>query len=638
MTTLTIVFTVSTLFVALYPRVMVSSLDPGWSLTIYNSSSTPYTLAHHEHRGGDLRARRPRSTRAGRTGCSGTGSARRRSWSTDTVAGCGRSPGSSRPGRGRRGAASSQPSPRGSSPACAVVLQAALLSRVARRGVPARRPGSRPRPGARGPRGDRARPRALPLGAGDCSPSASRARCARPCATACCAASSRSARASRWGERTGELTNTLLGGVDALDAYLAQYLPQAGARRAGAGARGAGRARARGPALGAGAAADLPADPALHLADRRAPPASARAGSGRRCRGWLGALPRRAQRACRRCARSAAPRTRRARIERAGERYRELTLGVLRLALLSALVLEALATLGTAVVAVEVGLRLLYARVHFADALFVLLLAPEFYRPLRALGAAFHAGLSGREAAERARRRCSTLPGPFAAPAVLDAAQTRGARPSRRRPGARRARASAARPLRSRSLRSRPRHAARARRLHPRRCRPARPWPSSGRPGPARRRRRTCCCASSSRSAGGSRVDGAPLAAVAPEAWRAPHRRGCRSGRTSSTAPCATTCCSRARTRATRPSRERSALAGLDAVVRQLPRGLDTPVGDGGERLSGGEAQRLALARAFLKDAPRPGARRADGVARPRDRGRGPGGDRTPASRSHACS
>jgi cytochrome bd ubiquinol oxidase subunit II len=45
MTTLTIVFTVSTLFVALYPRVMVSSLDPGWSLTVYNSASTPHTLA-----------------------------------------------------------------------------------------------------------------------------------------------------------------------------------------------------------------------------------------------------------------------------------------------------------------------------------------------------------------------------------------------------------------------------------------------------------------------------------------------------------------------------------------------------------------------------------------------------------------
>jgi cytochrome bd ubiquinol oxidase subunit II len=44
MTTLTIVFTVATLFVSLYPRVMVSSLDPEWSLTIYNASSTPYTL------------------------------------------------------------------------------------------------------------------------------------------------------------------------------------------------------------------------------------------------------------------------------------------------------------------------------------------------------------------------------------------------------------------------------------------------------------------------------------------------------------------------------------------------------------------------------------------------------------------
>jgi cytochrome d ubiquinol oxidase subunit II len=44
MTTLTIVFTVATLFVSLYPRVMVSSLHPEWSLTIYNASSTPYTL------------------------------------------------------------------------------------------------------------------------------------------------------------------------------------------------------------------------------------------------------------------------------------------------------------------------------------------------------------------------------------------------------------------------------------------------------------------------------------------------------------------------------------------------------------------------------------------------------------------
>ena len=44
MTTLTILFTVATLFVSLYPRVMISSLNPEWSLTIYNASSTQYTL------------------------------------------------------------------------------------------------------------------------------------------------------------------------------------------------------------------------------------------------------------------------------------------------------------------------------------------------------------------------------------------------------------------------------------------------------------------------------------------------------------------------------------------------------------------------------------------------------------------
>jgi cytochrome d ubiquinol oxidase subunit II len=44
LTTLTILFTTATMFLSLYPRVMVSSLDPDWSLTIYNASSTPYTL------------------------------------------------------------------------------------------------------------------------------------------------------------------------------------------------------------------------------------------------------------------------------------------------------------------------------------------------------------------------------------------------------------------------------------------------------------------------------------------------------------------------------------------------------------------------------------------------------------------
>jgi ATP-binding cassette subfamily C protein CydD len=88
-------------------------------------------------------------------------------------------------------------------------------------------------------------------------------------------------------------------------------------------------------------------------------------------------------------------------IRQTSERYRSASMGVLRLAFLSALALEGLATLSTAVVAVEVGLRVLYGWMPFREAMFVLLLAPEFYRPLRTLGASFHASTTGLEAATR---------------------------------------------------------------------------------------------------------------------------------------------------------------------------------------------------------------------------------------------
>ena len=50
--------------------------------------------------------------------------------------------------------------------------------------------------------------------------------------------------------------------------------------------------------------------------------------------------------------------------------------------------------------------------------------------------------------------------------------------------------------------------------------------------------------------------------------------------------------------------REAAALAGADAFVRALPDGYETVVGDGGRPLSAGERRRIALARAFLRDAP----------------------------------
>jgi thiol reductant ABC exporter CydD subunit len=88
-------------------------------------------------------------------------------------------------------------------------------------------------------------------------------------------------------------------------------------------------------------------------------------------------------------------------IAEVSDRFRHTTMSVLRVTFLSALVLEMVATLGVAVVAVEVGLRLLYGRLPFQQALFVLLLAPEFYLPLRMLGARFHAGMTGMAAARR---------------------------------------------------------------------------------------------------------------------------------------------------------------------------------------------------------------------------------------------
>ncbi len=88
-------------------------------------------------------------------------------------------------------------------------------------------------------------------------------------------------------------------------------------------------------------------------------------------------------------------------IARLSEDFRDRTMGVLRIAFLSALVLEIVATISVAVVAVEIGLRLLSGKLAFDQGLFILLLAPEFYLPLRTLGARFHSGAAGTAAANR---------------------------------------------------------------------------------------------------------------------------------------------------------------------------------------------------------------------------------------------
>lgn len=83
------------------------------------------------------------------------------------------------------------------------------------------------------------------------------------------------------------------------------------------------------------------------------------------------------------------------------EEYRKTTMGTLRLAFLSSFVMELFATLSTAIVAVFLGLRLISGEIGFEHAFLVLLLTPEFYAPVRALGTQFHASTNGMAAAAR---------------------------------------------------------------------------------------------------------------------------------------------------------------------------------------------------------------------------------------------
>ena len=278
-----------------------------------------------------------------------------------------------------------------------------------------------------------------------------------------------------------------------------------------------------------------------------------------------------------------------ARIAEVGEQYRQATMSVLRVTFLSALVLELLSTLGTAIIAVEIGLRLLYSRMDFEAAFFLLLLAPEFYLPLRALGLRFHASMSGVSAAKRIYE---VLEQPLPAPdqPVLPAAEV----PSLRQPFV----------IQMQEV-----------------CfsYPGRGQPALNRISLSIASGQTLALVGASGSgkstlaqmllrflqpdSGEILVNGIPLSALPVDAWRAqvawvPQQpylfHGSLADNLRIACPAATL----------DQMREAAAQAHLLDWIESLPQGLDTPVGEGGSLLSGGQAQRLALARAFLRDAP----------------------------------
>jgi ATP-binding cassette, subfamily C, bacterial CydD len=107
------------------------------------------------------------------------------------------------------------------------------------------------------------------------------------------------------------------------------------------------------------------------------------------------------------------------RIAELGAAHRRSAMSTLRIAFLSALVLELLATLGVALVAVGVGLRLVFGDMTLAAGLTALLLAPEVFWPLRRVGMEFHAAQDGKTAADKAFQLLEALqPQPVEPPAL----------------------------------------------------------------------------------------------------------------------------------------------------------------------------------------------------------------------------
>jgi thiol reductant ABC exporter CydD subunit len=114
------------------------------------------------------------------------------------------------------------------------------------------------------------------------------------------------------------------------------------------------------------------------------------------------------------------------RLEQVGDDYRRTTMATLRVAFLSGAVLELAATLGVALVAVTVGVRLVDGSIPFETALAVLVLAPELYAPLRSLAAQYHASADGLAVTGRLLELIEAPPlvasGPSPAPSARGAA------------------------------------------------------------------------------------------------------------------------------------------------------------------------------------------------------------------------
>ena len=270
----------------------------------------------------------------------------------------------------------------------------------------------------------------------------------------------------------------------------------------------------------------------------------------------------------------------------AAEHYRRDTMRVLRLAFLSAFALEFFATVAIALVAVLIGFRLMWGQMGYFHGLFILLLAPEFYLPLRAMGAAYHARMEALGAAQRLAE-LEALP-EVALPATA---------PDRPMPTGRGGIALAFDDV---SLL----HADGRRALDGVSFGVAAGETVAlvGASGAGKSSLLALAMGFARPTGGAVRVDGevpdeAGLVALRQRIAYVPQRPTLFSG----------TVAENIALGVATPDPGRVAWAARQAAIADriadLPRGFETPIGDGGHRLSGGEAQRIGLARAFYRDA-----------------------------------